>query len=168
MMQATVLGLGFQDATMFFIRLILGGFFVLYRFRWVYDPSATDRKWFSPSRKSRLIDRLYTCGYSANPLLAALVALGEIAAGLAVIVGFLTVPAAMVLLVILVFANCCTPREEIPLMKPVDKLDVLRCYLHLAEPLYLILAIGVIFIGPGMWSLDHWIVYPMLKAWGWL
>lgn len=151
-----------QDAALFLIRSTMGLFFLIYRFRWIWDPAAKDSQWFSQIRRSRLIKRLESCGYGSNRHLAGAVALVEILAGAALIVGLLTMPAALGIFVILIFANCCTPREEIPFMKPVDGVDVVRCYLHLAEPLYLVMAVVLLLMGPGRWSLDY-VIWSMMQ-----
>ena len=148
-------GFGAGDLALLMIRVITGLFFVCYRFRWIYDPSDPDCQWFSPARKMRLINRLCSCGYGANPIVAAAVAIVEVLAGIGLVLGFLAVPSAFALVVILLFANCCLPKEEIPLMKPVDRVDVVACYLRLIEPLYLTMALAIILLGPGKWSLDY-------------
>lgn len=157
-----VTGLGFQDLGLLLIRVTTGAFFLIYRFRWVFDPSAVDKCWLSPTRHIRLRNRLCSCGYTDHPSLAAAVAVIEILGGLGLIFGLLSVLSALGLFIVLVFANLCTPKEEIPLMKPVDKVDYVRCYLHLAEPLYLAMAFLIIVAGPGKYSLD----YLLLSLWG--
>lgn len=155
-------GLGISDLALFLNRFLMGLFFVVYRFRWVFDPSLpVGQRWFSKQRRFRLINRLCTCGYSRNPVLSGTVAIVEILAGLGLMAGLLAVPSAIGILLVMIFANCCTPREEIPAMHPVDKIDVVACYLRLVEPLYLMMAVVVILVGPGKWSLDYLVV-------GWL
>lgn len=144
-----------QDAALFLLRFTMGLFFVVYRFRWVWDPSDCTKQWCPPARRDRLIKRLEDCGYGYHPILAGSVAVIEILAGLGLMAGLLTIPSAVGIFVIMLFANCCTPREEIPLMRPVDKVDVVRCYLHLAEPLYAVMALSVVLMGPGRWSMDY-------------
>jgi len=160
-MEALFNGFTLHDLGLFLNRVVPGVFFLSYRFRWVYDPTAPDRKLCSPTRRARLINRLSSCGLPGHPVLAATVAIGEILAGLALVVGLLAVPAAIGLVLVMVFANACTPKEEIPFMKPVDRLDYVSCYLRLVEPLYLVMCLNVVLMGPGQWSLDA-------LVWSWL
>lgn len=156
-------GLGYSDLGLFLNRFILGLFFVIYRFRWIYDPSDKECSWFSPRRRYRLMNRLCTCGYTDNAVLAGTVAMVEILAGLALMAGFLTIPAAGGIIAVMIFANCCTPKEEIPLMNPVDKIDWVACYLRLVEPLYLFMALLVVLMGPGRWSIDYALYHMVLR-----
>lgn len=165
-MELMVSGLGANDLALFLNRLLLGIFFVSYRFRWVFDPSdPTGDYWFPLARRNRLVNRLCTCGYSNNPLLSATVAITEILAGLGLLVGLLSIPSAFGILAVMVFANCCTPFEEVPAMHPVDRIDIVACYLRLVEPLYLYMALVVILLGPGHWSMDYLILQ---HTGGWL
>ena len=153
-MEMLVTGAGALDLSFLINRVIIGIFFVSYRFRWFYDPAQPPcDRWFSAFRRTKLRTRLCTCRYPV--VMAPAVAVIEVLAGLALIVGLLTVPAAVGIVVIMIFANCCTPPEEIPAMNPVDKLDWLSCYLRLVEPLYLWMAVMVIMHGPGRYSLDY-------------
>lgn len=153
-----VLGVAYRpdvDTASLVIRVVMGAFFMLYRFRWFWDPSQPD-PWFSHYRKERLASTLRECGYP--PQLAPIVAVGEVLAGLGLILGLLTLPSALAIIVIMIFANKCTPRAEIRQMKPVDCVDWFACYLRLVEPLYLSMAFVVLMLGPGRYSLDHLIM----------
>lgn len=167
-------GLHLHDLTLLLQRVALGAFFFLARFRWVYDPSrawiasydATGQPirggseavgrtpWFAPYRVNHLTWKLCSCGYGKHPLLSGFVALVEISAGLALIVGFLTPLAALGLLGTLSFATYCTAKEKTLKQNPVDKIDVASCYLWTVEPLYIVLAISAILNGAGAYSLD--------------
>jgi uncharacterized membrane protein YphA (DoxX/SURF4 family) len=166
------------DLTLFILRSLVGAFFILYRFRWVYDPAikleyrdhyvlgvclvekvATWNRWFNEKRHRKLEQKLMACGYA--PKLAAPVAVVELAAGAALIVGLLTQLAALGLFIILIAATIKTAKEKIALQKPVDRIDVAACYLWLCEPQYIALCLAIVLMGPGAWSLDAllgWIV----------
>lgn len=149
-----LMGVGFHDAALLLMRVVIGAFFVLYRHRWFYDCSRPKgSRLFCVKRRSKLRARLRTCGYPRE--LAPLVATTQVLAGMGLIVGLLTVPAALAIFFVMVFANCCAPKEEIAAMKPVDKIDWWASYLRLVEPLYLTNALVVLSLGPGKYSLDY-------------
>jgi uncharacterized membrane protein YphA (DoxX/SURF4 family) len=155
-----LVGPHWSDLGMFLIRLLLGGFMVLYRFRWFYDPTQPD-PWFSQHRRHMLTVRLCSCNYSHSFAMCFLVASVEILAGLALIVGLLAIPAAFGILIILSFATWCTAWENTAPQNPVDCVDVVSCYLRTIEPLYITMALAIVLMGPGQWSLDTWV-------WKWL
>lgn len=137
-------------------RFVLGFFFVSYRFRWFYDPTPKDGVPIcSPHRHLSLRQKLCHCGWGMSPSFAAVVAIGEIAAGLGVLFGALTTVSAFGLLLILLFATLCTAKEKTLRQLPVDRIDVVNCYLWNPEPVYIVLALMVLAFGPGFLSLDH-------------
>jgi uncharacterized membrane protein YphA (DoxX/SURF4 family) len=138
-------------------RLTLGFFFVGYRFRWLYDPSPNNGvKWCNPYRHDNLKKKLCECGWGIKGL-AELVAIVELLAGLGLIFGLLTSLSALGLLVILLAATACTAREKVLRQNPVDRLDAVNCYLWTPEPVYMVLAVVVLGLGPGWISIDaHW------------
>lgn len=150
-------GLGSYDLAALLLRVVPGVFFLLFRFRWLYDPHETE-PWFCPWRRQKLVTRLCSCGFGTSPTLAGMVALVEIAGGAALIVGFLTLPAALGILVVMGFANCCEPPEELRKMAPVDKVDWVAKFLLFCEPLYFVMMLCVLLLGPGRWSLD-WLLF---------
>lgn len=147
-------GLGFHDLAMFLVRLIVGCFFLFFRFRWIYDPSRPDDPWFNTARRQKLVTRLCTCGYTSHPYLAGSVALTEIFGGCALIVGLLTVPAAFGLFVVMVFATYCHAKESLAEEKPVDFMEVCSCLLFETEVGYTTMIVMILLLGPGAFSLD--------------
>lgn len=139
------------DLLLLGIRVLVGGFFLLYRFRWVYEPS--NRTWFCPKRHEKLERALGDCG--VNPQYAAIVAVAEIAAGLGLVLGFCTLLSAAILGIIMAYGHRCVVIPGIKKMLPVDKLDVMKCWLLWPEPLYLIMCVEIMFAGAGRFSLDH-------------
>ena len=136
-------------------RALLGGFFVLARFRWVYDPSKPPgERFWNKVRHDSMAHKVHEhCGYPVWTV--PLVSMVEILAGLGVFFGFLTSLSAFGLLVILAFATYCTAREKVMEQKPVDKVDVVCCYLWRVEALYIAMALTLILSGGGHFSLDY-------------
>lgn len=154
-----------SDVVIFVFRVLLGVFFVSDRFRWFYDPSRPDDLWFNAKRREHLEWKLGTCGYGTHPFLAGFVAHTEFFGGLGVIVGFLTPVAALGLLGVLLFASYCTAREKTLKQGPVDDIDVVSDYLWLVEPLYTAIALSLLLVGAGAFSVDHyfWSGSPLLQ-----
>lgn len=151
-------GLDFSAISLFLLRVILGSFFVLARFRWLYDPSRPEQPWLNHARHKHLQEKLYTCGYGWHPLLTGFVACVEIFGGLALIVGVVTEPAVLGLLGVLIFATWCTARQKVLEQNPVDPIDCLSCYLWRVEGVYIAIAVAILFSGPGPWSIDAWLL----------
>jgi uncharacterized membrane protein YphA (DoxX/SURF4 family) len=158
-MQATLLltGPGYHDLGILVLRIILGTFFILARFRWLYDPSRPQQPWLNAGRHEHFIKRLCTCGYGGHPYLCAFVAMTEILAGGAIIVGLLTELALMGLMSVLLFATWCTAWEKICAQNPVDKVDCISCYLWRVEGVYIAICAVLLLNGPGLFSLDYWL-----------
>lgn len=174
-----MLGLNLVDAAMLVARIALGLFFVLARFRFFYDPAGGARlpwitanklpgltqdqqiaynwrKWFNPRRAHSLTTKLMYCGCTIKPSLQAWIAAAvEVLAGIGLIVGLLTVPSALALLVVLLVATRCTAKEKVCEQNPCDKLDVVCAYLWRVEGLYIALAVIILLGGPGAYSLDY-------------
>lgn len=141
---------------LFLARFVLGFFFVSYRFRWFLDPTPQDGiEVCSPYRHLKLREKLCHCGWGMSPELAAFVAVSETLAGLGVMFGLLTSLSALGLLTILIVATLCTAKEKTLRQNPIDKIDVVNCYLWNPEPIYIVLAIVVMLLGPGWFSLDQ-------------
>lgn len=145
----------YYDIGTLLLRLVLGIFFVLARFRWLYDPSRPDQPWWNKARHLHMIQRLCTCGYNSHPATCAFVALVEISAGCALIIGLLTQLALLGLLSVLLFATWCTASEKVKQQKPVDDVDCVSCYLWRVEGVYIVIALVLFLSGPGRYSLDH-------------
>jgi uncharacterized membrane protein YphA (DoxX/SURF4 family) len=150
-----ITGVGSMDLVVLMERLLLGAFYFLARFRWVYDPSRPENRWFNRQRHEHLIWKLGSCHYPANRYLAGVVALTEISGGLGVAFGLLTVPAAFGLCLTTLFATCCTATAKILEQNPVDAIDWVSDYLWRVEFLYLVIALNIMLSGPGYFSLDH-------------
>lgn len=143
-----------SDVALLILRLMLGGFFVFARFRWIYDPSRPDAPWFNPARRHHLEEKLCSCGYSRHPYLSGFVALTEIFGGLGVIVGLLTPLALLGLLGVLACATRCTAYAKVCEQNPVDCWDCVSCYLWRVEGIYIAVTLALLLLGPGNLSLD--------------
>lgn len=139
------------DILIFTMRLLVGGFFLLYRFRWFYEPSTAT--WFCPSRRAKLENAVEDCGFP--PWTASYVAVLEVLCGLGLVTGFFTLGSAMILGVIMIYGQRCVVLPGVLKMRPVDTLDAMRCWLMWPEPLYLVMCIWIICAGPGRISLDY-------------
>jgi uncharacterized membrane protein YphA (DoxX/SURF4 family) len=157
------------DLAQLVLRIVLGVFFVLARFRWFFDPSEgrtlTDfwnpvdgRVVLPPARHRSLSAKLVHCGFSGNPWLGVWVATVEVSAGLGVLFGFLTSLSALGLVVILLLGTRCTARDKTMRQNPVDRVDVLSCYLWTPEPVYLVIAVALVLMGGGVFSIDHFLL----------
>lgn len=145
-----------EAAVLFLARFVLGFFFVSYRFRWVYDPNPQDGiAVCSPYRHLNLRKKLCECGWGISPGFAAFVAMSELVFGFGVIFGVLTTISAFGLLCILLGATLCTAKSKTFRQNPVDSIDIVNCYLWNPEPVYIVLALIVLVLGPGSLSLDH-------------
>lgn len=151
-------GFGLHDFVLFAVRFILGFFFVSYRFRFLWDPASAPHL-CNATRQHKLQAKLCHCGYGSSWGMACFIALSELLAGLGAIGGLLTVPSAVGLMLILVVATFCTGKEKTMRQNPIDKIDVVNCYLWNPEPVYMVLALVVMFFGPGMFSLDYAIAW---------
>lgn len=137
-------------------RFVLGFFFISYRFRWFWDPTPQDGVAIcSPYRHMNLQKKLCQCGWGISWEMAAFIAVIEMLSGLGVIFGLLTTLSAVGLLGILLAATICTAKEKTWRQNPIDRIDIVNCYLWNPEPVYIILALVVIVFGPGWLSLDQ-------------
>ena len=149
------------DLGLLLLRLILGVFFILARFRWFYNPSATDRRWFSPVRHAALRDKLQHCGWGDTAWLPAFVATVEILAALGVIFGFMLFWSAAALATICIIGTMCTACDKTQRQNPVDDIDWWSCYLWTPEPIYLTVSVVLVLSGAGLFSLDALILWAL-------
>lgn len=152
-------GLGLTDLATLLIRLTLGGFFVLARFRYFFDPSKNNGIWLNVDRHTSLRNKMCHCGLNQHPGAAAwFAALVEVFAGLGVVFGLLTTLSAVGLLAITLVGTVCTAKAKVLEQHPVDKLDCVSCYLWRVEGLYIVFAVLIFLTGPGAISLDHYLL----------
>lgn len=141
------------------VRIALGAFFVLARFRYFFDPSKENGMFFNTDRRTSLRNKMCKCGYAGSPsFFAWFTASVEVFAGLGVLFGLLTVVSAFGLAVITLCGTLCTAPIKVREQNPVDKLDCVSCYLWRVEGLYILFAIVVLLLGPGQISLDHYLL----------
>ena len=160
-MEWLFLGVGLHDVAILLERVLLGLFYVLARFRWIYDPSRPQEPWFNHERHEHLVWKMGDCHYPANRYLAGFVALTELSAGIGVLTGTLTVLAALGLVVVTTFATMCTARTKVMEQHPVDNIEVVSDYLWRVEIWVLILALNLVFTGAGAISVDALLVRLM-------
>lgn len=174
-------GLGLADVALFLNRLVLGSFFFLARFRFIYDPSKSaghwqlepipeghrvlisarrgdkywtwvkSSRWFNRDRRQSLMNKICHCGHGR--WWAWPVAAAEIGGGLMLILGIFAPAAAAILLVLTIVASRCTAKTKVYEQNPVDRIDVCACYLWRVEGLYIIMAAVTVLGGPGIWSI---------------
>lgn len=144
------------DIAALVIRLTLGLFFVLARFRFFFDPSRADH-WLNTARYEHLKGKCIECGLrpAHAGFWAYFTATVEVCAGLGLIFGLLTYASALGLIAITIRGTICTARAKVLAQEPVDKLDCVSCYLWRVEGIYIILGLLVWLIGPGAYSLDR-------------
>lgn len=152
-----------QALALLLAHFVLGFFFVSYRFRWFYDPSPPQGgNICNIHRHLNLRRKLCACGWGISPAMGIFVALSETLAGLGAMFGLFTSLSAIGLLIILLVATACTAKEKTLRQNPVDRIDVVNCYLWNPEPVYIVLAVIVASFGGGPFSLDtifwhHWV-----------
>jgi uncharacterized membrane protein YphA (DoxX/SURF4 family) len=147
-----------HDIASLLARGLLGGFFVLARFRFFYDPSKSPNCWCNGTRRESLTHKMAYCGLKNRPQAWAwFTASAEVLGGLALIAGLFTYAAAIGILLLLLVATHCTARTKVAEQNPVDKLDCVACYLWRVEGLYIGLAVLILLLGPGAYSLDAWL-----------
>ena len=150
-----------EDIALFLLRALLGGFFILARGRWLYDPLRAEH-WCNKARHQHLRQKMVICGFP--PWMAGPVATIEIFGGFALVTGLFTQLAALAIVAVLVGATHCTWREKIERQNPEDKLEYWTDYLWTVEPLYIAMAIVLVLQGAGAWSLDAALGVPFV---GW-
>ncbi len=84
----------------------------------------------------------------------------EFVGGLFVMVGFLSTPACLALLVDMIVATLTAALLTIP--KGLSPLNWLDDFLYLPEVLYVLFFVWLLCSGPGKFSVDHWIAIKLL------
>lgn len=118
-------------------------------------------KLFNKSRHASLVETLTELHIPLVRVNAWFVPIVELLAGLALIVGLLTVPAALGLAVICLVACMTDGPRRVRDMAPIDIADKADDWLYLPEVLYLILLGYIIANGPGAMSAD-WLLATYL------
>ena len=132
------------DAALTINRVALGTFFAISGYH----------KLFNPGRRAGLLQTLQDDGVHAIPFMRWLLPTAEFTGGWALIVGFLSVFAALGLLVICIGALSLDALGRIRAWKPLDRADWLGDLLYVPEALYSIGLTVVVLAGPGRWSVD--------------
>jgi uncharacterized membrane protein YphA (DoxX/SURF4 family) len=125
-------------------RVALGTFFAISGYH----------KLFNASRHATLTRTLQDDGVHDVPFMRWLLPSAEFAGGSALILGFLSVLAALGLFVISAGAFALDALKRIRSWQPLDRADWLGDLLYIPEALYCIGLTVVILAGPGPWSLD--------------
>jgi putative oxidoreductase len=136
-------GFEFGDATLLVIRLAVGGFFAV----------SGAHKLFNPARRQALRETFTADGVTFAPMMY-LVPAGELAGGLGLALGALTVFAALGLAALCIGACVLDGFKRIPAMRPLDGADRVGDLLYLPEVLYILCLLAVLSFGPGIYSLD--------------
>jgi uncharacterized membrane protein YphA (DoxX/SURF4 family) len=125
-------------------RVALGTFFAISGYH----------KLFNASRHAALTGTLQADGVRDVPFMQWLLPSAEFGGGFALILGFLSVLAALGLFVICLGAIVLDAVKRIRAWQPLDRADWLGDLLYIPESLYCIGLTVVILGGPGPWSLD--------------
>jgi len=142
-------GVGFGDATLIAVRASVGGFFVV----------SGAHKLFNPRRRQGLHDTFAADGVTFAPMMY-IVPLGELAGGLGVALGGLTIFAVMGLVALCIGATATDGFKRLSSMRPLDPADRLDDVLYLPEVLYVVCLLAVLSFGPGAYSLDALVWRP--------
>ena len=132
------------DVALTLNRVALGVFFAISGYH----------KLFNSPRHATLTRTLQDDGVHGVAIMQWLLPSAEFSGGWALIVGFLSVLAALGLLVICFGALAFDAVKRIRAWQPIDRADWLGDLLYVPEALYCIGLTVVILAGPGPWSLD--------------
>jgi len=132
------------DAALTLNRAALGVFFAISGYH----------KLFVASRHATLLRTLQDDGVHAVPIMQWLLPGAELSGGCALVIGFLSVLAALGLFLICFGAIAFDAVKRIRAWGPVDRFDWLGDLLYVPETLYCIGLTVVMLGGPGPWSLD--------------
>jgi uncharacterized membrane protein YphA (DoxX/SURF4 family) len=125
-------------------RMALGVFFAISGYH----------KLFNASRHATLTRTLQDDTVHAVPIMQWLLPSAEFAGGCALIIGFLSVLAALGLFVICAGVLALDGVKRIRAWQPIDRADWLGDLLYVPEALYCVGLTVVMLAGPGNWSLD--------------
>lgn len=148
------------DTTALAIRLALGSFYFLNRYRFYYDQSRKISV-LNPQRSESLTSKMVECGWDRAPRFwAHFTAFVEVFGGLALIVGLLSRAASLGILAVTLVATWCTAKDKVMKQGPVDKVDCVGCYFWCVEPHLAMMAIILLAFGPGAYSIDSLLGIP--------
>ena len=148
MIESVFTGIGGDDIAVTGLRVLIGAFFVISGYH----------KLFNPARHATLRQTLVACKIPFVPVFEWLVPAIEFAAGLALVVGFMTPLAAAGLLAICLVAVATDGLKRVKAMKPIDPADAIDDMLYLPESLYVLILAFFVFVGSGPFSYDAAIV----------
>lgn len=138
-------GLNAPDIALLSERIALGAFFSISGFH----------KAFNHERRETLRQTFMQDGVT-SPAFMYLIPAGELFGGLGILVGFLTVPAALGLALICGGASLLDGSKRICAFgRPIDRADFFDDILYLPEVLYALIMVTIMLTGPGVYSLDH-------------
>lgn len=142
-----MLGFGLTDVALNINREILGVFFAISGYH----------KLFNSTRHASITSTLVADGVPCIPWMQWFVPAVEFAGGLALMIGLLSLPAALGCAIICLVATCVDGLKRIVTWQPLDFADKVDDVLYLPEVLYVAMLLIVILAGPGSFSLDHYI-----------
>ncbi|MDA8597021.1 DoxX family protein [Candidatus Pacebacteria bacterium] len=148
-MDIFVHGLGWYDMGLLLIRITVGVFFAISGFH----------KLFVAERHEQLKKTLEACGIPYISFCCWFVPGVELFAGLGVLFGFLAPLAALGIAVIMIVALFTEGPRRIEEFKPINGADYLDDLFYLSETTYLIMAVCIIIMGPGSFSLDRFLLH---------
>jgi len=117
-------------------------------------------KLFVASGTKRIYDTLVEAKIPFPRQTAYFVAAVEFVCGSLLIVGFLSSPASVALLIDMIVATLTVAVSTLP--KGLSPLNWLDEFLYLPEVLYVLFFIWLICSGPGKFSVDHWLAGKLL------
>lgn len=133
------------DLALLLNRGVLGVFFFMTRARTLFDDA----------RMEKLETVLCDCGYGRRRWLTWFVALVEVLAGAALIVGLASRVAAFSLFAVLLVAMHCTVGDRLMEKEVKSRWDACVHCLWMVEPSYFVMALVVMLAGAGRLSLDQ-------------
>ena len=139
------LGLNAVDVALAVPRIAVGVFFAI----------SGAHKLCVPERHASLVRTLQADRVPAVGVMQWWVPSWEFLAGLGMVLGLASVPAAGILTVIMLVACWCEAGKTVRGYNPINAADKVDDYLYLPEVLYLVILSVTLLAGPGAYSLDH-------------